>query len=175
MNRALAACALFFAGCAGASRVPGPSAHLLQAPFYPGDNYQCGPASLASVLAFWKRPAAPDELKKEIYHRDLQGSLAMDLLLAARKRGLKAEMATGDWERLRSEVRAGRPAIALLNLGYRALPKGHFVVVTGLDDATRRICVHSGTKADDWMSYRSFVKKWERADRTLLLFEGESQ
>ena len=55
----------------------------LNVPFFPDDEDQCGPATLASMLTYWGIPSDPRMLKDEIYLRRLRGTLPIDLLLAA--------------------------------------------------------------------------------------------
>lgn len=142
---------------------------MLGVPFYPDKTDQCGPSALASVLAFWGRPAEPRELKREIYVAKLGGSLPMDLLIAARARGLAAEMSSGSLSRLKEDLDAGRPVVAFVNLGWRFLPIGHFMVVTGYDEERRGVYAHSGLKKDAFLSYGKFMKQWDRTGRWALV------
>lgn len=142
---------------------------LLGVPFFPDKTDQCGPSALASVLAFWGRPADPRALKEEVYLGKLGGALPLDLLIAARARGLVAAMSDGGLDRLKSEVDAGRPVIAFVNLGWRSLPIGHFMVVTGYDEARQGVFAHSGLERDSFVPYRRFLKRWERTGRWALL------
>lgn len=142
---------------------------LVEAPFFPDRSNQCGPSALASVLGFWGEKAEPDQLKKEIYLADLKGSLPIDLLLAARAHGMSAQMLEGDLSRLKKELDAGHPLIVFVNQGYRFLPVGHYMVVTGYDDRRRAILAHSGTRKNGLISYKKFSKQWGRTDRWTLL------
>ncbi len=140
---------------------------LLRVPFFPDKTDQCGPSALASVLGFWGLPADAARLKEELYLADLRGSLPLDLLLAARARGLAAEMSNGSLPQLKKDLDAGRPSIAFVNLGWRFLPIGHFLVVTGYDG--RGIYAHSGAKRDAFIPYREFSRTWERTERWTLV------
>lgn len=168
----LAACLL--SGCAQ-SRVslapdPGHDRQVrLSLPFYPDNTDQCGPSALASVLAYWGRPAEPESLRKEIYRESLKGSLTVDLLLAAESRGLSAEMLEGGLDRVKSELEAGHPVIAFVNTGFSFYPVGHYMVLTGYDDRRRSVFAHSGLKRDQEISYRKFNRQWEKTERWALL------
>jgi ABC-type bacteriocin/lantibiotic exporter with double-glycine peptidase domain len=142
---------------------------LLSVPFYPDKTDQCGPSALASVLAFWGRPAEPRELRREVYVPALRGTLPMDLLIAARARGLSAEMGEGGLDGLKRDLDAGRPVIAFVNQGFRFLPIGHFMVLTGYDEAKGGVFAHSGLKKDAFVPYPRFLKQWERAGRWSLV------
>src|SRR5690348_10916760 len=73
-----------------------PALLFLNVPFFPDKTDQCGPATLAEVLTFWGKSVQPQELSKEMYLAKLHGTLPMDLLLTAKKHGLKAEMTKGN-------------------------------------------------------------------------------
>src|SRR5690554_4254646 len=55
-------------------------------PFFPQDDYQCGPAALATVLGSAGVAATPQALVAEVWLPQRQGSLAMELVAAARAR-----------------------------------------------------------------------------------------
>jgi len=141
----------------------------LALPFYPDNTDQCGPSALASVLAYWERPAEPAILRKEIYRASLKGSLTVDLLLAAESRGLSAEMIEGGLDRVKAELEAGHPVIAFVNSGFSFFPVGHYLVLTGYDDRRQSVFAHSGLKRDQEIPYRKFENQWEKTERWALL------
>lgn len=145
-------------------------------PFFPDDKDQCGPATLASVLTFWGVPTDPQDLRKEVYTPRLGGALPMDLLLAAQTRGLDAAIYSGGLDDLKSELAAGHPLVAFLNLGSALFPQGHYVVVTGYDDRRQGVYVHSGPLRDDFVPYERFLRSWEKTGRlTLLVLPDENR
>lgn len=159
-------------GCAGSSvQAPaeGPGGPLLAVPFYPDDTDQCGPSTLASVLTFWGVPTEPQGLKQEIYVPKLRGALPMDLAEAVRARGLQAKTYSGSLDNLKTEVAAGHPVVAFLNLGTKLIPQGHYVVVTGFDDRREGLYLHSGLERNTFVSYNRFLKSWEKTGRWSLL------
>src|SRR5207237_9306004 len=48
---------------------------LTQVPFFPQDEYQCGPAALATVLASSGVKVTPEELVAQVYIPERKGSL----------------------------------------------------------------------------------------------------
>lgn len=146
---------------------------LLGVPFFPDKTDQCGPSALASVLAFWGKAAEPKELRREIYLDKLGGALPLDLALAARRRGLAAEMTNGTVDALKDDLDGGRPVIAFVNLGWSFLPIGHFLVVTGYDEEKGGFYAHSGTRKDAFVPYGRFRRQWERAGRWALVVSGK--
>ncbi|MDE3118842.1 MAG: C39 family peptidase, partial [Nitrospirota bacterium] len=150
--------------------------HHIPVPFFPDDKDQCGPATLASVLTFWGVPTDPQDLRKEVYTPRLGGALPMDLLLAAQARGLDTAIYSGGLDDLKSELAAGHPLVALLNLGSALFPQGHYVVVTGYDDRRQGVYVHSGPLRDDFVPYERFLRSWEKTGRlTLLVLPDENR
>jgi tetratricopeptide (TPR) repeat protein len=142
------------------------STHAIQldVPFFPNKSDQCGPSTLASVLTFWDKGTQPSTLKHEMYSRKWHGTLPIDLALAAQSHGMAIEMARGTIERVRDELRFGRPVIAMLNRGFMITPIDHYVVITGLDDQNQTFIVHSAGSKNRRISYASFLRQWKRTD-----------
>ncbi len=184
---AVAVCVLGFgwllSGCAGHLSAPAQGnlseakAHrLASVPFFPDDTDQCGPATLASVLTYWGVASDPVTLKGQIYSSRLRGTLPIDLLLAAQAHGLRAESYKGSLDNVRSELGAGHPLVAFLNLGFEFFPQGHYVVITGYDDQRQGVYVHSGLERDEFLSYERFLQSWEKTGRwTLRILPQESR
>ena len=176
---------LLLLGCAdlplkGKAEIPGAAyiGHVehIVVPFFPDDTDQCGPATLASVMTYWGIPSSPQALREEIYLPRLGGTLPIDLLLAAQAHGLRAEFYSGSLDNMRAEVKAGYPLVAFLNLGYTIFPRGHYVVITGFDDARQGVYVHSGLGRDVFVPYAQFLRSWEKMGRwTLLVFPDPAQ
>lgn len=171
-------CTILLLGCAGSWSVreyeadisarTDVKAHRLMVPFFPDDTDQCGPATLASVMTFWGVPTNPQLLKQQVYLPRLKGSLPIDLLLAAQAHGLHAESFRGSLESVKAELEAGYPIVAFLNLGYKFFPQGHYVVITGYDDARQGFYVHSGLDRDEFLPYPRFLRSWEKTGRWTL-------
>jgi Peptidase_C39 like family len=137
-------------------------------PFFPDGTDQCGPATLASVLMYWGIPSEPAVLKAEIYRPQLGGTLPIDFLMAAEARGLQAEVSSGTLERLKAELDAHHPVVALLNLGWVVFPQGHYVVITGYDERQQGVYMHSGLARDLFVPYTQFFSNWGKTGRWML-------
>ncbi|HEU5393942.1 MAG TPA: C39 family peptidase, partial [Candidatus Methylomirabilis sp.] len=111
----LAAGLLLLAACAGPSAealraavAAAPEAgRILPVPFFPQEEYQCGPAAVASVLAYWGIAAEPAAIAEAIYLPRLRGTLSLDLLLYAEQRGLRAVLLPQSADALKVALRAG--------------------------------------------------------------------
>jgi len=138
-------------------------------PFFPQEELGCGPAALSSLLTYWGRPVTLEEITREVELKQGAGSLPLDLELAAIRHGFAAESYAGSLEDLRHHLSRNQPIIVFLNLGWRVFPQGHFVVVTGLDEARSEILMHSGEVAYQRISYDRFMNAWSKTGRWSLL------
>jgi ABC-type bacteriocin/lantibiotic exporter with double-glycine peptidase domain len=168
-----AALLCFLWGCTPAVLPSGSSAvRIEEVPFFPQDEYQCGPASLAGVMNYWKVPVTPDEIAREIFSRTARGTLTMDMVRYAEKKGLSALQYRGSWEDLRKKVREGFPLVVLIDGGFSLYQANHYMVVTGFDD--RGVIVNSGEREQAFMELTAFLPQWERAGFwTLLVSPGK--
>src|SRR4030067_3244800 len=60
------------------------SSYVRDVPFYPGEEYQCGPSVLASALNFLGHDIKPEDISKEIYLQNIRGTLNTDMAGFAR-------------------------------------------------------------------------------------------
>ena len=160
-------------GCAGARdqvrRTSGQAAHVPNVAFFPDTTDQCGPSTLAAILAFYGKPVPPADLKSEIYLPKLKGTLPLDMERAAVKHGLPAESRNIDLDTLKSEIAQGRPLLLYLDHGLSFYPIGHYVVVTGFDDDRDGVLINSGKHEGALMRYGELMKEWNRTDRWALM------
>ena len=155
---------LFSSACAATAKGPSASGPALQlkVPYFPEQVGLCGPASLASVLNYWREETTVEEVARAVYLPQLNGVLGIDLTHFARQKGMRAESYTGSLSDIKEHLSRGVPLIAFLNLGVRVFPVGHFVVITGLDEAREEVIVHSGTEANKPIPYQTFIAAWEK-------------
>lgn len=160
--------ALFFlilvSACASTGRALPSSEQALRlnVPYFPQQVGLCGPASLTSLLSYWREEISVDEVARAIYLPGLNGALGIDLTRFARERGMKAESYAGSLSDIKDHLSRGIPLIAFLNLGGRIFPVGHFVVITGIDEGREEVIVHSGTEANKPIPYQTFIAAWEK-------------
>lgn len=149
-------------GPAFSEPIPDQKRIIAGVPFYPQEDMGCGPAAVASLLAYWGHPVSLEEITQEVSLKNLKGSLPMDLELAAQRHGMAATSYTGSLEDLRLHLRKSQPVIAFLNLRWRIFPQGHFVVVTGYDENHSDVVVHSGDDAYRRIPVETFFKAWAK-------------
>lgn len=167
-------CALLLGGCATAwqseklssnppSHLPA-SRELSQVPFYPQQQYQCGPAALATILNHHQITVSPEALVSQVYLPARQGSLQIEMSAAARHYGMLVYPLKPALEDLLAEIAAGYPVLVLQNLGLSWLPQWHFAVVVGYDLTAAELVLRSGTTRRWHTPLAVFERTWERAD-----------
>ena len=138
-------------------------------PFYPQTSYQCGPASLAGVLNYWGVKVTTDEIAGEIYSASARGTLDIDMVLYAQKKGLLATQYEGNLEDVRKNVASGHPIIVLVGYGFSLIQKNHFMVIIGYND--HGVIVNSGKDNNKFIPEKDFLESWERTKFWTLLIK----
>ena len=137
------------------------SSHMIEnVPFYPQQAYQCGPASLAGVVNYWRAGVSPDDVAAEIYSESAKGTLDADMVLYAQRKGLKVSQYKGSMEDIRRNIDLGYPVIVLVDYGFWFYQKNHFMVVLGYNEDG--ILANSGTERLRFVSHKDFLKSWRR-------------
>ena len=158
---------VFILGCAGATpqvrleiQAVTPAQHtILNVPFIPQEDNQCGPASLAMVLHYHDAPIVMEALISQVYTPSLEGSLQPALISSCRRNGFVAHVIHGT-ENLLQEVSNGFPVIVLQNLGLSWCPLWHYAVVTGYDVEEDFVLLHSGLTPHKQVPFRVFNRTW---------------
>jgi tetratricopeptide (TPR) repeat protein len=162
---------IMLAGCASAPQTEqllqkstGLPSHseLTQAPFFPQERFQCGPAALATVLKYSGVNIDAGALVDEIYLPSRLGSLQIEILASSRRHGRLPYRISPDLFSLLSEVAAGNPVLVLQNLGLSWAPQWHYAVVVGFNLPQREIILRSGLEARHRTSLDTFEYTWAR-------------
>jgi len=140
-----------------------PVVELTAVPFFPQQQYYCGPAALAGIINYRGIAVTPDEIARRVYVPELQGSLQIEIAAAARHYGLLAVQLDGQLESLLRELAAGNPVFVLQNLALEAFPQWHYEILVGYDLAQRRMILRSGVERRITRSFALFEKTWQRA------------
>lgn len=138
---------------------------LEQTPFFPQEDYQCGPAALATVLAQRGIDTDPERLVGRVYIPERKGSLQVEMVAAARAHDLLVYRLSPRLESVLAEVAAGNPVLVLQNLAFDRWPQWHFAVVVGYDLTDQTIVLRSGTTRRWVGSFRQFERGWMKGDR----------
>ena len=167
--------ALLVSGCASAPQsarigeaipadLPG-QVELTDTAFFPQEDYQCGPAALATLLVGQGIQVTPEELVREVYVPERQGSLQAEMRAAARARGLVAYRLRPELADILTEVAAGNPVLVFQNLGLGLAPRWHYAVVIGYDLDAGWIVLRSGTIERHVNGLPLFERTWARGER----------
>lgn len=143
-------------------------AEVAGVPFFPQQAYYCGPAALAMTLAWSGLAETPESLAPQVYTPGREGTLAPDIVAAARRKGrLAVELRQLD--RLLAEIAAGNPVLVFQNLALDWWPQWHFAVAIGYDLDRRVLVLHSGTTERLETPLDAFERTWERSGYWALL------
>lgn len=143
------------------------SYHINGVPFFPAYDKMCGPAALASVMAFYEMSVTPEEIANQVMLPDNSGTKIENLYLYAISKGMTAQMYSSGILDLKRKIAQGIPMIILINTGLPAFPHGHFVVVIGYDEG--HFYLYDGDKKDVKVSRRYLYGSWYRTNFTSLL------
>ena len=141
-----------------------PAVELVETPFYPQTQYQCGPAALATVLQSHGIDVSPEKLSRQVYIPERKGSLQIEMTAAARRHEMLPYELEPQLLDLLAEIDAGNPVLILQNLSFEWFPQWHYAVVIGYDIQRQEIILRSGTSRRWITTFEVFERTWERAD-----------
>ena len=129
--------------------------------FYPQEENECGPASLAMALDASGMTVTPDELTPTVFTPGREGSLQTDMLAASRRNG-RVAYPIHDLRGIMTEIAAGTPVVVFQNLALSWYPLWHYAVAIGYDLNEQEIILHSGVTPHEHMALSTFEHTWER-------------
>ena len=137
--------------------------YVQDVPFYPGEEYQCGPSVLASALNYLGYDIKPEDISEEIYLHGIKGTLNIDMVSFARRfDDLTVMESRGDIIFLKENLSLGHPLIVFVDLGIWSIRKGHYMLVVGYDDSREGVIVYSGADRDKLIRYEDLMRIWKR-------------
>ena len=162
---------LGFSGCTGLQNQGpgGKGAKVLSVPFFPQEENQCGPVSLAEVYNFWGVRITPERIAEDIFAASVNGTLDMDMLLYPRRSGFRTLTYRGGMEDIRNRIDNGYPLIVLVDLGFSIVQKNHFMVIVGYNN--NGIYAHSGRERGKFFPYAELERIWKRTGYWTLLIQ----
>jgi hypothetical protein len=128
-------------------------------PFFPQDEYQCGPAALATVLSHGGVSVTPEALVDQVYLPSRQGSLQIEMLATPRRFGRVSYQLAPRYSDLLREVAAGNPVVVLQDVGP-LFTQWHYAVVNGFDYPSGTVYLRSGKLAREKMPFTYFERIW---------------
>ncbi len=147
-----------------------PRQHLIAGvPFYPQQEFYCGPTTLAEVAAFYGHRQDPVAIAPQTFIPDLQGTLQIEMAAATRQLGLLAYTQRGSMSQLLSLVASDMPVIVLQNNSISWWPQWHYAVVIGYDLDSAELILHTGVTPNYRMDFATFERTWQRGQYWLLL------
>ncbi|MFP6758618.1 MAG: PA2778 family cysteine peptidase [Alphaproteobacteria bacterium] len=138
-------------------------AEVTEVPFFPQEEFYCGPAALATVLVWSGVAADPEALAARVYTPGRHGTLQNDILAGARREGRLA-VAVSSLRDLMTEIAAGHPVLVFENLAFAWYPQWHYAVVVAYDLERREITLRSGRDARRVTALSTFERTWGRGD-----------
>ncbi len=135
---------------------------LTAVPFFPQEDYQCGPAALATVLSYSGVKITPEPLVSQVYLPSRKGSLQIEMLAAARRYDRVSYQLAPRYADLLREVAAGNPVVVLQDVGPM-FTQWHYAVVNGFDYPSGTVYLRSGTRARQEMPFTAFERQWMKS------------
>lgn len=132
---------------------------LADVPFFPQEDYECGPAALATAMAYSGVAITPEPLVKQVWLPSRKGSLQLEMMAAPRSYARVSYQLAPKYTDLLREVAAGNPVVVLQDVGTM-FPQWHYAVVNGFDYPSGTIYLRSGTKKREEMPFSYFERTW---------------
>jgi ABC-type bacteriocin/lantibiotic exporter with double-glycine peptidase domain len=136
-------------------------------PFVKQDTHYCGPASLASVMAYYGFSCDQQTIARAVYTEKLKGALITDLENYARANGFHTELRQGTIDDIKTFLDQKKPVIVLVDLGFWIFSKPHYLVVAGYDE--KGLIAHTGYEASKLFPYSTFKKIWQKKGSAYLV------
>lgn len=158
-----------------ATEVPAQGEIIIDVPFYPQEEFQCGPAALASVINYLGRSLSPDKIAKDLFSENARGTLNLDMAIYAASKGFETDYGEMTLERIRESIDGGVPVIVLLDRGLWMVKRGHYAVVVGYSVLSGALIVHDGADRNGLIPEKDFLRQWSRSGRWALILKEKPE
>jgi tetratricopeptide (TPR) repeat protein len=142
---------------------------LREVPFFAQQEYQCGPAALATTLVHAGAAVTPEELVKRVYLPGREGSLQAEMLAAPRRYGMLSYQLAPRFDDLLREVAAGNPVLVLQDTGVAFITNWHYAVVVGFDYTAGELYLRSGETQRQAVPFTVFEYTWKKSNYWAML------
>jgi hypothetical protein len=143
-------------------------AEITDVPFFPQQRYYCGPAALATALAWTGLAVTADDMVPQVYTPGKKGTHTNDMIAAARRNGRLAVRLDG-LQSVLGEIASGNPVLVFQNLSLDLFPQWHFALAVGYDLDRRTIILRSGTERRRITGLDRFEHTWARGNHWALV------
>ena len=137
---------------------------LIAVPFFAQQEYQCGPAALATTLVHAGAQVTPEDLVKQVYLPGREGSLQVEMLAAPRRYSKVSYRLAPAFDDLLREVAAGNPVIVLQEIGVGPVTNWDYAVVVGFDYPAGELYLRSGETERLAIPFTIFEYTWKRGN-----------
>ena len=142
---------------------------LREVPFFAQQEYQCGPAALATTLVHAGIAVTPEELVRRVYLPGREGSLQAEMLAAPRRYGMLSYQLAPRFDDLLREVAAGNPVLVLQDTGVGPITNWHYAVVVGFDYPAGELYLRSGETRRLAIPFTVFEYTWKKSNYWAML------
>ena len=169
----LAVAAILLAGCVAVAPFAGEDNWLIIADVPPFQEQtrrdDCAGVALASLLGHNGISATPADIDAAVYDPRLGGALLADVEQFAARAGAHPRSGRGGEAELRALLRAGRPVLVPLDLGWWLWRRPHYTVVYGASATAFLMHVRQGESLA--MPGGEFERRWSAMGRLYLYLE----
>ena len=142
-----------------------PESHTIHTvPFFPQEQYYCGPTTLSEVFGYYGKNVSPEEIAPKLFIPNKEGSLQLEMVTATRQYGLLPYTERGTLSSLLQFVKDDIPVVVFQNLSIQLLPQWHYAVVIGFDSEKGSVTLHTGVTPNHEMSLELFERTWGRGN-----------
>ena len=137
------------------------------------DIESCGAGSLSTILQHYGDPTTMAEWDRTL-PRTRGGVLSIDLVLAARQKGLDARLVTGSRATVERELLEGRPVLLMLQVIQapgREYDFFHYVVLDGFDPDGKLVRVQFGDRKLRWLNFDRLENAWQGGGHAQIIIE----
>jgi predicted double-glycine peptidase len=167
---------LYLAGCATFTEIlPSDARTIDQFPYFQQEDFQCGPAALATVINYWytknksNKRLSVETIVGKIYSPSAKGVLGLDLEAYARKLGFNAVQSSGTIEEIKSSIDAKIPVIILVDYGGAFHQQNHFMVAKGYTHDC--IVFNSGRRENLLIPIETLQRIWKKTNFWALIIQ----
>lgn len=140
-------------------------------PFIKQKDEFCGPASMASVMAYYGDTLSQEEIAEEVYTPALNGALISDMENFARDSGYDTTTENGSLELLKTRIDQGAPVILLVDKGKWRVSVPHYYVAYGYVNDGESFIIHTGFDEAVEIDSEKLDSEWNKMNRLMLVID----